>query len=145
MVYKLGKRSKDVYATLHPYWRLIIDDLLKIVDVSLIEGLRDSVTQVRYYAEGKSKLSFPLSRHNRTNDPALQRWEFELSDAVDLVPYPSAYSDVDKMIDVSQIVLYIAGQKGIKVRWGGDWNNTGKPCNGPDDFFDPWHFELIFD
>lgn len=144
-MFRLGKRSKEVYSTLHPYWRLIIDDVLTIVDVSLIEGLRDSNTQTRYYSEGKSKLPWPLSKHNRTNDPVLQRWEFDVSDALDVVPYPSFYEDVDKMIDLARIILYVAKLKGMKVRWGGDWNGDGKLNNGEGEFFDPWHFELIFD
>ena len=141
----LGKKSKEVLKNLHPFWGLIIPEVLRLVDISLIEGLRGSTTQTQYLSTGKTKLPWPLSRHNRTLDPSLKSFEYTVSDAVDLIPYPSGYGDMDRMVEVAQIVLYVAKQKGIKVRWGGDWHGNGKINNGPNDFFDPWHFELVFD
>jgi peptidoglycan L-alanyl-D-glutamate endopeptidase CwlK len=141
---KLSNKSKEVYNTLHPKLQLIIDHVLTVTDISLIEGIRSAEKQNEYYQSGKSKLHWPNSRHNRTNDSTLDKMEFDISDAVDLVPYPSGYKDKEQMIYVAGIFIGVATMLGIPIRWGGDWSTDGVINNKRDDFFDCWHFELMY-
>ncbi len=85
-----------------------------------------------------------MSKHNRTLDPTLEPMEMELSDAVDIVPYPEMYSDVEQMTYLIGIVKGIASIMGIKIRCGLDWNGDGQINNERGDFYDVCHIELVW-
>lgn len=142
--YEFGKRSLEVRSELHPYLRLIVDHLITMVDVSLVSGLRDASEQRELYSRGASKLCWPTSRHNRTIDAHLSHMEFELSDAVDIIPYPSGYTDVEQMVYIIGLARGIARSHGIEIRCGLDWNGDGKLNNKAGDFFDVCHIELVW-
>jgi hypothetical protein len=110
--------------------------------VSLIEGLRDKADQNTYYVQKKSKVQFPFSKHNRTSDSTLDRCEYEVSDAVDLVPYPTLYKDKEQMIYVAGIIKGIAHMLGIEIRLGTDFNENNILNDKEGKFYDPWHIEL---
>lgn len=69
----------------------------------------------------------------------------ELSDAVDIVPYPEMYSDVEQMTYLIGIVKGIASVMGINIRCGLDWNGDGRINNEKGDFYDVCHLELVWD
>ncbi|MCK5237729.1 MAG: hypothetical protein KAR06_12195, partial [Deltaproteobacteria bacterium] len=140
--YKLGKKSQSVYDTLHPKLKLLVDMVLLHVDISLIEGLRPQQKQIEYFVKKLSKLDWPKSKHNKTRDPQLKAIEYKVSDALDLVPYPTAYKDKEQMIYTAGYVIACAHALGIKLRWGGDWNEDTILNNKRNDFFDCWHFEI---
>ena len=126
---KFGKTSK--YRLLSCDYRLqkVLDEVIKYVDCSVLEGHRDERTQDKLYNEGKTKVRYPMGRHN--SNP---------SRAVDVVPYPIHWKDRERFHLFAGFVLGIARSMGIKLRWGGDWNmNFEVDDNKFDDF--P-HFEL---
>ena len=107
----------------------VFNEVIKTVDCSVLEGHRDKDKQNKYYEEGKTKLKYPLGRHNEVP-----------SRAVDVVPYPIDWNDRERFHLFAGFVLGIAKSMGIKLRWGGDWNmNWFVDDNKFDDF--P-HFEL---
>lgn len=131
-----GTRSQRVYDTLHPDLQEVMDYVLhNVADVSLLFGHRDKATQNHFYATGKSQLQWPDSKHNAL--PSL---------AVDFQPYPMPERDVK----VWAALAYIAGrameyakERGIELRWGGDWNRNGDLTDQR--FDDLFHLELITD
>ena len=126
---KFGKTSK--YRLLSCDYRLqkVLNEVIKYVDCSVLEGYRDERTQDKLYSEGKTKVRYPMGRHN--SNP---------SRAVDVVPYPIDWKDRERFHLFAGFVLGIARSMGIKLRWGGDWNmNFEVDDNKFDDF--P-HFEL---
>jgi peptidoglycan L-alanyl-D-glutamate endopeptidase CwlK len=144
MSYRFGKRSLEVRKNLHPYLVLLVDELIKHVDVSLVSGLRDFKEQELLFGRGASKLRWPESKHNRTLDPLLESIETEKSDAVDIIPYPSGYEDVEQMVYVMGLLRALAFAKGIPIRCGLDWNGDGDLNNGAGEFYDVGHCELVF-
>ena len=121
-----------------------MDKTLKVIDVSLICGQRGAEAQAKAFYEKKSKLPWPLSSHNRTADPSLDRWEYEIVDAVDVAPYPSLFSDREQVIFMAGIIQGIADEIGINIRIGADWNSDGVLNNKKGDFFDGFHIELVW-
>ena len=112
----------------------LMERVVEIRDISVVCGRREKEEQNKAFDEGASKLRWPDGNHNSSD---LQ----ELVKAVDIVPWPEQYSDPMTMIHVAGIVLGVAAQMGIPIRWGGDWNRN-EDLNDQD-FKDLWHFELI--
>lgn len=120
----------------HSDLQTLFETVIINFDCSVICGHRQKDEQDKAFAEGKSKLKFPQSKHNRTP-----------SFAVDVVPYPLDWNDANRMrffggyvMGVAQL-LFEMGAMSHRVRWGGDWDgNTQLKDNNFNDF--P-HFELI--
>ena len=132
MPYKWGTKSKKVYDELDPRLQTVMDEVLKFTDISLIEGYRSKEEQNRYFSEGVSHLEYPHSKHNRK--PAT---------AVDFQPHPYP-KRVDKLYGglafAAGIAIAIGTAKGIRIRWGGDWDRDGSLTNNK--FDDLFHLEI---
>ena len=126
---KFGSKSKKNLSTCHEDLQKVFNEVIKYVDCSVLEGHRDERTQDRLYEEGKTKVRYPMGRHNSSP-----------SRAVDVVPYPIDWKDRERFHLFAGFVLGMARRMGITLRWGGDWNmNFEVDDNKFDDF--P-HFEL---
>lgn len=126
-----GKKSMTVRATLHEDLRRVLDEAIKsnYFDFSLIEGIRTPDRQNELYASGESKAKAGESAHN-----------YNKSFAVDLVPYPSRYTDGQAMLLLAGHIISTAEILGIKLTCGCDWDRDGMVIDTG--FKDFWHFEL---
>ena len=127
---KFGKSSRERLATCDEKLQDVFNEVIKHVDCSVLEGHRDERKQDKYFEEGKTKVRYPMGRHNS-----------KPSRAVDVVPYPVDWKDRERFHLFAGFVLGMARRMGISLRWGGDWNmNFEVDDNKFDDF--P-HFELV--
>ena len=108
---KFGKTSQARLATCHPDLQLLMNALIKHVDVSILCGHRTEAEQNKAYREGASTKKFPKSKHNQL--PSL---------AVDLAPWPIDWKDRGRFYMVVGYVRRLADELGIKIRCGGDWD-----------------------
>lgn len=129
-MYKFGKNSMKHYNTLHPKLQEVLDIAIQYVDFSIVDGHRSKEIQDHYYESGKSKVKFPDSKHNAK--PSL---------AVDLVPYPEMWSDLDKLQSLAYFIKGIGAAKGYNLRLGCDWNNNFKTQD--ENFLDYPHIEIL--
>lgn len=61
--------------------------------------------------------------------------------AVDIVPYPIDWNDLERFKTLAAVVMECAKQEGVKLRHGADWNGNGRT---DDERFHDWpHFELV--
>jgi peptidoglycan L-alanyl-D-glutamate endopeptidase CwlK len=108
------------------------------MDCTIICGTRGKAEQNKYFEEGKSKLKWPNSKHNR--NPSL---------AVDVAPFlhGSVSWKRDQLLYFAGYVQSRADQLrriGVishEIRLGADFNMDGDVTN--DNFKDEVHFELI--
>ena len=129
-MYKWGPRSIKHLVTLDERLQKVLNEVIKYVDCSIIEGHRSGERQDRLFEEGRTKVKYPNGRHN-TNP----------SKAVDVTPYPVDWEDRERQTLFAGFVIGIGQSMGIRLRWGGDWNmNFEVDDNNFDDF--P-HFELV--
>ena len=138
MTYKFGERSSANLETCSHNLQVVAKSLIRYVDFSVIEGHRSVGRQHELFIDGKSQIDgvTMLGKHN-----------YSPSKAFDLLPYPSVlhgvniWNDRDRFTLFAGMVLGVAAVKGIKLRWGGDWNSDGslKDTN----FLDLPHFEEI--
>ena len=108
---KFGKRSKERLRGVDTRLVNVLNELIKIMDVTIIEGLRSKQRQEILLKEGKTKTKF--SKHIKGK-------------AVDLAPYPIDWEDRDRFHYMGGMIRGIAKQLNINVRWGGDWDSDGE-------------------
>ena len=124
-MYRFGKRSKARLKGVKPELVNVLNELVKIMDVTIIEGLRTEERQKQLVESGASKTKF--SKHLEGK-------------AVDLAPYPIDWEDRDRFHYMGGMIRGIAKQLNVNVRWGGDWDSDGETKdNGFDDLV---HVEL---
>ena len=126
---KFGKKSKENLSTCHEDLQKVFNEVIKHVDCSVLEGHRDEKRQEKLFSEGKTKVHYPMGRHNT-----------KPSRAVDVVPYPVDWKARERFHLFSGFVLGLARGMGITLRWGGDWNINFKVNDNKFDDFP--HFEL---
>jgi peptidoglycan LD-endopeptidase CwlK len=119
-VYKFGKRSLEKLETCHEDLQAIANELIKELDVTILCGHRGEKEQNSAFINGKSKLQFPNSKHNKL--PSL---------AIDIAPYPIDFGNIGKFLDMCKRVERIAEKLGVKIKLGRDFS-----------FKDYVHFEL---
>ena len=126
IMYKFGKRSKERLKGVDHRLIMILDELIKIMDVTIIEGLRSAERQEQLLKKGATKVKY--SKHMEGK-------------AVDLAPYPIDWEDRDTFHYMAGMVRGIGHLLNIKVRVGADWDSDG---NTKDNSFDDLvHIELI--
>lgn len=133
--YKFGSSSLARLETCDPQLQLVMRAAIAqgIMDMTVTEGHRDQETQDRYFAEKKSRLKFPNGKHNTYP-----------SKAVDVAPFVGGKLSYDARhcCHMAGIILGIAASLGVKLRWGGNWDQDGEPVTDQD-FQDLVHFELV--
>jgi peptidoglycan LD-endopeptidase CwlK len=126
---KYGQRSKSRLGECHEDLQTVFNEVINVIDTTILEGHRGEARQNQLFTEGKSKLEFPHGKHNR-----------KPSHAVDAAPYPVDWEDTDRWYYWAGIVRGIAHMRGIKLRWGGDWD--GDTILDDQTFNDLPHFEI---
>jgi hypothetical protein len=110
-MFKFGKRSKERLKGVNPKLVNVLNELIKIMDVTIIEGLRTETRQNELLAQGKSKTKY--SKHLEGK-------------AVDLAPYPIDWEDRERFHYMGGMIRGIGKQQGVDIRWGGDWDSDGE-------------------
>jgi peptidoglycan L-alanyl-D-glutamate endopeptidase CwlK len=121
------------YKTLHPDLQKVCDESIKYYDFVISEGFRGKDAQNAAYNKGASQKQWPNGEHNHMP-----------STAMDCYPWPVDWSDAEKntqrTVLMAGIMLGVAHMLGIKLRWGGDWNQDGDTRD--EHFRDYGHLEL---
>jgi peptidoglycan LD-endopeptidase CwlK len=112
--YNYSKLSLKRMSECHPDLQRIAHELIKEMDVTVLCGHRGKEEQEAAFRRGTSKVRWPNSKHNKT--PAR---------AIDIVPYPIQWKNLDPYKDMRSRIQKIADRLGIKVRFiGWDWPHT---------------------
>ena len=120
-----GKKSKERLKGVDTKLVNVLNELIKIMDVTIIEGVRSKERQAELLKQGATKVKY--SKHMEGK-------------AVDLAPYPIDWKNRDGFHYMGGMIRGIAKQLNVPVRWGGDWNTDGDvKDNGFDDLV---HVEL---
>ncbi len=127
---KFSKRSKKKLEGVHPDLVAVVEEAIKHVDFTVLEGLRSLERQEDLVAQGKSKTM--NSKHLPQDDG--------YGHALDLAPWPIDWNDREAFAHLSGILRGIALMQGIDLRCGVDWD--GDLNVKEHSFFDGPHVEL---
>jgi len=118
---EFSQKSLNILNQCHLDLIKLFKEVIKEYDCTIACGYRGQVDQEKAFNDGFSKAHWLQSPHNYL--PAL---------AVDVVPYPSLWSDQKKLKELSAIVKIKAIDLNIEIVCGIDWNY----------FSDVPHYEL---
>jgi peptidoglycan L-alanyl-D-glutamate endopeptidase CwlK len=129
---KLSAKSLQRLEGVHPDLVEVVHEAVRLatdrgMDFGVGEGLRTLARQKELFAAKKSKT---LDSRHLTGH------------AVDLWVYKNGVAvwDIPSYIALSKIVKLAAQERGIPLRWGGDWDGDGDSAD--ERFFDGPHYEL---
>ena len=122
---RFGKRSKQRLKGVDTKLVNVLNELIKIMDLTIIEGLRSEERQEKLLKEGKTKTKF--SKHIQGK-------------AVDLAPYPIDWEDRERFHYMGGMIRGIGKQLNTDIRWGGDWDSDGAIADNS--FDDLVHVEI---
>ena len=129
-----SKSSKDKLITAHIDLQLIFNEVIKIIDNTIVFGYRDPQIQFELFKKGRTLIEGVWVVTNKrevvTNCDGIKiksRHNSYPSEAVDAVPYPIDWMDIDRMILLAECVLETAsklkeeGKITHHIEWGGNW------------------------
>ena len=136
---QFSNTSKARLETCHPDLQALFNKIVSVYDCSILEGHRQECDQNRLFDEGKSKVQWPKSKHNKMP-----------SRAADVAPYPviwpnreskDYFKNLARFYHFAGFVQAHAQLLGLRLRWGGDWD---RDFDFKDQRFDDLtHFELM--
>ena len=145
-MYRFGRKSMGVIDTLHPSYRPPLMDIIKIVDITMIEGARIKERQNMLLTTGATTVEWPDSSHNllkpehksfgfdampytpgfpggvdwRTSDElwaAIKRGDTKEAQAI--------LENIRRIRQTAGIVIGVFHVHGIPLINGADWNGDG--------------------
>lgn len=141
MTYALGAQSKFRLRGVHPKLVAVLELAIQRTeqDFMVLEGVRTPARQAELFAQGRTKpgnkVTWTLKSNHFVNP------ETGYGHAVDVVPYPVDWNDLDKFDDMAAAIFGAAKTLGTAIRWGADWDRDGKPREKGES--DSPHFELV--
>lgn len=123
---RFGKKSKERLQGVDSRLINVLNETVKIMDITIIEGLRSGERQEELLAKGATKVKY--SKHMEGK-------------AVDIAPYPIQWKDRERFHYMGGMIRGVASQMGINIRWGGDWDSDGEVKDN--NFDDLVHIELV--
>ena len=132
--YRFGATSLARLETCDQRWLPVMHDAIRYMDISVLCGHRGKADQNKAYQDGKSKLIWPNSKHNRM--PSL---------AIDVAPWDKDLRGIDwdnrpRFAYMAGLIIGIGAGHGLTIRWGGDWDMDGEMRDHS--FHDLPHFEI---
>lgn len=121
MTFALSKTSLARLDGVDPRLVAIVKRAIQIstVDFMVVEGVRTLARQRELYAQG------------RTKPGKIVTWTLKSKHidglAVDLLPAPYDWKDPKGFDAVNRAMMQAAGELGVGLRWGADWDRDGKP------------------
>jgi peptidoglycan L-alanyl-D-glutamate endopeptidase CwlK len=132
---QFSERSKAKLETCDPRLQRLANAVIEVFDCTVVDGHRGEEKQNDLYERGLSKVRYPNSEHN-----------IYPSKAIDLAPFDPFlgrinWNDTLTFYYFAGIVMGIAVEQGLLLRWGGDWDMD----DDLDDqtFVDLAHFEIV--
>ena len=107
---RFGSRSRKNLATCDEDLQDLFNEVIKYVDCSVICGHRNKEDQDKAFKEKRTKVKFPNGRHN--SNP---------SRAVDVVPYPIDWDNLQRFKELSEVIKTACETVGVdNLYWGFD-------------------------
>ena len=121
-MYSFGERSSENLRSLDPKLQALCNEVIKVMDFSIIEGHRSVQRQEALYKEGKSQLD-GITRMGKHN--------YYPSRAVDVLPYEQGHNSFDSS-DKSELMFW-------RLLW--EFKRASKRLNIPIELGAFWSFK----
>ena len=111
-MFHFSTKSKNILNSVNPKLQKLFNEVIKYYDISIISGFRTVEEQQELFKQNRSRCDGinKISKHQTKN-------------AVDIIPYPINWEDINKFYEVAGCIKTISNQQGLKINWGGDWKS----------------------
>jgi len=126
---KFSQSSLDKLKTVHQDLQVVFNEVIKHRDITITDGLRTTKQQQALYAQGRTEEGNIVTNADGVNSKS----NHQSGNAVDVVSYPSMWSDEDELRSLGNFVLGVAAvlkrYDAIEndIEWGGNWSFTDLP------------------
>lgn len=125
-MYKFSKRSLDNLATAEEKLQLLFKEVIKEFDCTIIYGHRTPEEQFELFKQGREKkddwwVKVGKTVTNLDGFAKKSKHNYYPSKAVDVVPYPLDWNDIESFKKLAVVVKKKAKELNIDVEWGGNW------------------------
>lgn len=139
-MYSFSDFSLGNLRTVHETLFALCNDVIKYMDIRVLEGYRSPERQHELYMQNKTTIDWKWDADEGAYVSPSKHGSLP-SRAVDVVPCPIQWADPFPYHMMAGIFRGIAFEKyNIALRWGGDWD--GDFSNKDQRFHDLPHFEL---
>jgi peptidoglycan L-alanyl-D-glutamate endopeptidase CwlK len=123
---KFSQKSLKKLNTVHPDLQRLFMKVIKRFDCTITSGLRTAQEQNELYKKGRAVVDGHMQIVDKSAvvtyaDGYQKKSNHQGGNAVDVVPYPSLWSDETELIRLGGYVKSVAIELGIDIEWGGDW------------------------
>lgn len=125
-----SKKSKEKLATCEKPLQDLFNRVIEVVDCTVVSGHRSPEEQRKLYMQGRGEAGNIVTY--KDGYQRLSEHNFYPSRAVDVVPYPIDWNNIERFKIFGEMVMVIAEEMGIKIAWGGNWEWKDYP-----------HYQLI--
>jgi peptidoglycan LD-endopeptidase CwlK len=126
---RFGQESRARLKLAHPLLQKLMKEAIKEFDFTILQSMRGRADQEMAFKLGHTKVHFGNSAHN---------WYPSI--ALDVAPWPVNWKNLKPFYNLSKVILPIAREMKIPIRWGGDWDSDGDSTDQK--FMDLPHYEL---
>lgn len=122
MAYVLGKKSLERLEGVHPDLVAVVKRAIELteVDFKVTDGVRTPAQQKLLYAKGRTlpgpKVTWTLNSRHLVNSNT------GFGHAVDLLPAPYDWKDLEPFTKVASAMFLAAADLDVKLRWGANWD-----------------------
>jgi len=116
----------SILATCDRDLQTLMQEVIKIVDITIFSGHRTPKEQSKLYAQGRTTDGAIITYKDGTDKKS--RHNYLPSKAVDIIPYPEGWKDEERFSYVAGVVMTVAdrllkeGKIEKQVEWGGNWH-----------------------
>ncbi len=127
---KFSKTSLKKLETCHPDIQKVMHEAIKHYDFTVGFGHRTPEEQLalfkkgRAYSDGKwIKVGRIVTNLDGTYKKSKHNYNPSL--AIDIMPYPVDWKNIDRFIELKDVVFKAAETVGVELVWGADWDGDG--------------------
>lgn len=130
-MYSFSSRSRENLESCEEDLQTLFNEVIKHRDCTVVSGHRSPEEQFELYRQGRDLPGNIVTY--RDGYQRMSNHNYLPSRAVDVVPYPSLYSDKQEIVEFGNFVmgvaatLYSLGEIDNEIEWGGEWKWTDLP------------------
>lgn len=123
-----SKQSKDKLNTCDKKLVKVFTKVIERFDCTIICGHRTQGEQLQLFKQGRTLVDGKWIKTGKTvtnldGYKKVGRHNSYPSEAVDVVPYPIDWNDLDRFKELSKVIKEVALEEGVELTWGGDWDS----------------------
>lgn len=127
---KLSKASIERISQCDVRLQRVFNKVIQEFDFTVTCGHRTQGEQLQLFKQGRTLTNGEWIKTGKTvtNIDGYKKkgkHNYFPSLAIDVVPYPVDWNDLDRFKELHKVVMRVASEEGVELVWGADWDSDG--------------------